>query len=29
MELPKNITQIGEADDKCKFYVEVSVVSYL
>lgn len=29
MELPKNITQIGEADDKCKIYVEDYVVSYL
>lgn len=29
MELPKNITQIGEADDKCKIYVEDYVVSYM
>lgn len=29
MELPKNITQVGEADDRCKIYVEDYVVSYL
>lgn len=29
MELPKNITQIGEADAKCKIYVEDYVVSFL
>lgn len=29
MELPKNITQIGEADRHCRVYVEDYVVSYL
>lgn len=29
MELPKNITQIGEADRACKVYVEDYVVSYM
>lgn len=29
MDLPKNITQIGEADEVCKIYVEDYVVSYL
>lgn len=29
MELPKNITQIGEADKHCKIYVEDYVVSYI
>ncbi len=29
MELPKNITQIGEADRTCKIYVEDYVVSYM
>lgn len=29
MDLPKNITQIGEADAKCKIYVEDYVVSFL
>ncbi len=29
MELPKNITQIGEADRRCKIYVEDYVVSYI
>ena len=29
MELPRNITQIGEADEHCKIYVEDYVVSYL
>lgn len=29
MELPKNITQIGEADKNCKVYVEDYVVSYI
>ncbi len=29
MELPKNITQIGESDSRCKIYVEDYVVSYL
>ena len=29
MELPKNITQIGEADQHCKVYVEDYVVSYI
>ena len=29
MELPKNITQIGEADKNCKIYVEDYVVSYM
>ena len=29
MDLPKNITQIGEADAACKIYVEDYVVSYL
>ena len=29
MDLPKNITQIGEADASCKIYVEDYVVSYL
>lgn len=29
MDLPKNITQIGEADGKCKIYVEDYVVSFL
>lgn len=29
MELPKNITQIGEADKSCKIYVEDYVMSYL
>lgn len=29
MELPKNITQIGEADRTCKVYVEDYVVSYM
>lgn len=29
MELPKNITQIGESDSSCKIYVEDYVVSYI
>lgn len=29
MDLPKNVTQIGEADAKCKIYVEDYVVSFL
>ena len=29
MELPKNITQIGEADKHCRSYVEDYVVSYI
>ena len=29
MDLPKNITQIGEADEACKIYVEDYVVSFL
>ena len=29
MELPKNITQIGEVDKVCKVYVEDYVVSYI
>ena len=29
MELPKNITQIGESDRRCKVYVEDYVVSYI
>ncbi len=29
MELPKNITQIGEADKSCKIYMEDYVVSYV
>ncbi|MCH5344008.1 MAG: LysM peptidoglycan-binding domain-containing protein [Acetatifactor sp.] len=29
MELPKNVTQIGESDRTCKVYVEDYVVSYL
>ncbi len=29
MELPKNITQIGESDHRCKVYVEDYVISYL
>ena len=29
MDLPKNVTQIGEADATCKIYVEDYVVSYL
>lgn len=29
MELPKNITQIGEADRRCKIYVEDYVISYI
>ena len=29
MDLPKNVTQIGETDAKCKIYVEDYVVSYL
>lgn len=29
MDLPKNITQIGEADASCKIYVEDYVVSFL
>lgn len=29
MELPKNITQIGEADPHCKIYVEDYVISYI
>ena len=29
MELPKNITQIGEANPHCKIYVEDYVVSYI
>ncbi len=29
MELPKNITQIGEADKSCKIYMEDYVVSYI
>ena len=29
MELPKNVTQIGESDKSCKIYVEDYVVSYL
>ena len=29
MELPKNITQIGEANRSCKIYVEDYVVSYI
>ena len=29
MDLPKNVTQIGEADAICKIYVEDYVVSYL
>lgn len=29
MELPKNITQVGEADRGCKIYVEDYVISYM
>ena len=29
MELPKNTTQIGEADKHCRVYVEDYVVSYI
>lgn len=29
MELPKNVTQIGESDKNCKIYVEDYVVSYI
>ncbi len=29
MELPKNITQIGEADRHCRIYVEDYVISYI
>ncbi len=29
MELPKNITQIGEADRRCKIYAEDYVISYI
>ncbi len=29
MELPKNITQIGESDRNCKIYVEDYVISYI
>lgn len=29
MELPKNITQIGESDQHCKVYVEDYVISYI
>ena len=29
MELPKNITQIGESDRHCKIYVEDYVISYM
>ncbi len=29
MELPKNITQIGQSDNTCKIYVEDYVVSYI
>lgn len=29
MELPKNVTQIGEADKSCKIYMEDYVVSYM
>lgn len=29
MELPKNITQIGEANHRCKIYVEDYVISYM
>lgn len=29
MELPRNITQIGESDRRCKIYVEDYVISYL
>ena len=29
MELPKNITQIGEVDKHCRIYVEDYVVSYI
>lgn len=29
MELPKNITQIGQSDSRCKIYVEDYVISYL
>ena len=29
MELPKNVTQIGEVDRHCKVYVEDYVVSYI
>lgn len=29
MELPKNITQIGESDHHCKIYVEDYVISYM
>lgn len=29
MELPKNITQIGESNNRCKIYVEDYVISYM
>ncbi len=29
MDLPKNITQIGESDQRCKVYVEDYVISYM
>lgn len=29
MELPKNVTQIGESDRNCKIYVEDYVISYI
>ncbi len=29
MDLPKNITQIGESDQRCKVYVEDYVISYI
>ena len=29
MELPKNVTQIGETNPHCKIYVEDYVISYI
>lgn len=29
MELPKNVTQVGESDRRCKIYVEDYVISYM
>ena len=29
MELPKNITQVGESDQRCKIYAEDYVISYM
>ena len=29
MDLPKNVTQIGETNHSCKIYVEDYVISYI